>query len=264
MLQAHSILWHYLWVAPNLLLLVLAFFLVKRGLGKQHAAFLAFAALSAIAELAVYAADVLPWVTPLQFWSTVRASLLIEGPAKFVLIGAIFAHAFGDYPSLARLGKILIRAVGIFLVLTAAVAAAYAQKDSPFGIIAGVHVLEEAIYLIEAGLLVFIFSFSFYFHLSLDRRLFGIALGMGISACVHLSTWAITANAVLPPTKRVALDFVNMGTYNICVLIWFYYLLVPRKVEAKTTVPPRIASAGTPVEDDLAVWNRELERLIHQ
>lgn len=128
MLRAHSLLWHYLWVAPNLLLLGLAFFLVKRGLSKRHAAFLAFAALSAIAELAVYAADIIPSVTPLEFWKTVRASLLIEGPAKFVLIGAIFAHAFGDYPSLARLGKVLIRAVGIFLVLTAAVAAAYAQR----------------------------------------------------------------------------------------------------------------------------------------
>jgi hypothetical protein len=47
-----------------------------------------------------------------------------------------------------------------------------------------------------------------------------------------------------------------MGTYHICVLIWFYYLLVPQKVAAKPAV-------SLP-EDNLAVWNRELERLIHQ
>jgi hypothetical protein len=47
-----------------------------------------------------------------------------------------------------------------------------------------------------------------------------------------------------------------MGTYHICVLIWFYYLLVPHKVAARTPV-------SLP-EDNLAVWNRELERLIHQ
>lgn len=264
MLQAHSLLWHYLWVAPNLLLLGLSVLIVRRGLTRQHSAFLAFAVLGAIAELAVYAADIIPSVTPPEFWNTVRASLLIEGPVKFILIAAIFAHAFGAYPSLARLGKILIRAVGVFLVLTAALVAAYAQKDSPYTNIAGVHVLEEVIYLIEAGLLVFIFSFSSYFRLSLSRPLFGIALGLGISACVHLATWALTANAVLPPTKRVALDFVNMGTYHICVLIWLYYLLVPQKVEGRTTVPSNAPSLDLGPQESLEVWNRELERLIHQ
>jgi hypothetical protein len=136
------------------------------------------------------------------------------------------------------------------------VAAAYAPKNGLFGIVSGAHILEQTIYLIEAGLLVFIFALSGYFRLSFSRPLFGIALGLSISACVHLATWAVSANASLGPAKRVILDFLDMGTYHICVLIWFYYLLVPHKVAARTPV-------SLP-EDNLAVWNRELERLIHQ
>jgi len=47
-----------------------------------------------------------------------------------------------------------------------------------------------------------------------------------------------------------------MGTYHACVLMWFYYLLVPEKVVTKSAVPLP--------ENNLAVWNRELERLLQQ
>src|SRR5580765_2677952 len=135
MLQAHSLLWHYLWVAPNVLLFVLAFVLWKRGLVKRFRILFVFAILSAVSELAVYLADVTPWVTPKLFWRIDWASVLIEGTLKFVLIGEIFAQVFGSYGSLAQLGKLLIRAIGVVLVLTAAVAAAYAPPDSLFGIV---------------------------------------------------------------------------------------------------------------------------------
>ena len=50
--------------------------------------------------------------------------------------------------------------------------------------------------------------------------------------------------------------FLDMATYHLCVLIWFYYLLVP----AKATVKPTVSLP----ENNLAVWNRELERLLQQ
>ncbi len=255
MLRAHSFLWHYLWVAPNVLLLVLSLALWRRGLYKRFPAFLVFALLSALGHLAVYAADVLPFVTAGAFWRIDWASLLIEGPLKFMVIGEVFAQVFGPYVAVARLGRLLIRAVGIVLVATAAIAAAYAPKDSVFGIVSGAHLLDQTIYLVESGLLVFIFLFSAYFRLRPTRPVRGISIGLAISACVHLATWAVAANAGLPTAKRLILDFLNMGTYHLCVLIWFYYLLVPQKTPAKSVVPLP--------ENNLDVWNRELERLVH-
>jgi hypothetical protein len=257
MLQAHSLLWSYLWVTPNALLLVLGFLIWKRGIAKRVPAFFAFAFLSAISELAVYTADVLPSVNPRIFWRVDWTSLFIEGVLKFVLIGEIFAHVFGAYPSVARLGKLLIRALGVVLVLAGTAAAAYAPQDGHFGIVSGAFMLEQTIYLIESGLLVFIFLFSFYFRLAWERRLFGITLGLSVSSCVHLASWALMANGGLPDSKRLIFVFLNMATYHAVVLMWFYYLLVP----AKNTTEAQRPSAPPP-ESNLDAWNRELERLV--
>jgi hypothetical protein len=255
MLQAHSFLWHYLWVAPNVLFLFLGFVLWRRKLTQQFPAFVAFAIIGSISELAVYTADVVPRVSAQTFWRVDWASLLAEGILKFAVIGEIFAHVLGPYSSLARLGKSSIRAVGVILVLVAALAAAYAPKDSVFGIVSGAHLLEQTTYLIESGLLVFIVGLAFYFRLSFGRALFGITIGLSFSACVHLASWAIVANAGLPDQTRSLFDLFRMATYHACVLLWFYYLLGPGKVTTKSTVPLP--------ENTLDVWNRELERLVH-
>ena len=253
MLQAHSLLWYYLWVGPNLILLTLAFLLWKRRLHNAYPFFFAFAVVSALDQLALYAADIIPSVTPQWWWRIFWAGLMAEGLLKFALIGEIFGRVFDGYPAVAKLGKFMIRGVGIFLVFAAALAAAYAPKNGLFGIVSGAHVLEQSTYLIESGLLLFIFLFSAYFRLTATRQTFGIAWGLAISACVHLATWAVTSNGGLPE-KRNLLDLLNMATFHVCVLIWFYYLLVPSKVTASPKVPLP--------ENNLDVWNRELERLV--
>jgi hypothetical protein len=254
MLQAHSLLWHYLWIAPNVLLLTLAALLWRRSLQKQYPAFFAFAVIGALDQLTLYTSDVLPSVAAETWWRIFWVCLVIEALLKFALIGEIFGRVFDAYSSVAKLGKFLIRGVGVVLVLTAAIFAAYAPKDSPHGLIWGAHVLQQTVYFVEAGLLVFIFVFSGYFRLTLQRSVFGIALGLAISACVHLGTWAILANTGLPAAKRSIFDLLNMATYHVCVLIWFYYLAVPHRVVASATpVPP---------QNNLDLWNRELERLL--
>jgi hypothetical protein len=265
MLQAHSFLWHYLWVAPNVLLLFLGFLMWKRGLHKAFPAFFAFSIFSSIGQLSVYAADVIPSVTAENFWRVDWASLLVEGPLKFAVVAEIFAWAFGPYPSLARLGKISIRTVGVVLVFTSATIAAYAPKNGSFGIVSGAHQLDQTIYLIETGLMLFIFVFSYYFKLQLDRHSFGIALGLSLSACVHLATWAIMANAKVPNSVRYDLDFLNMGMYHLCVFIWFYYLLVRVKIRNDPPMdPPANPLTGVPCEEDLDALNQEMERLLHR
>ena len=260
MLQAHSLLWYYLWVAPSVLLLVLAFLMWRRRLHVTYPFFLAFAVTSAVEQLTLCIADLVPSVAAEAWWKIFWAGLLVEALVKFAVIGEIFAHVFDAYSSLANLGKILIRGVGAALVLAAALAAAYAQKDSPFPLINGAHVLQQTVFLIETGLLLFIFVFAGYFHIKATRPVFGIALGFAISGCVHLATWAILANATLPSSKRILFDFVNMGTYHGCVLLWFYYLLVPKHI------PPKPPDSPPPPEGplDLEVWNQELERLLHR
>ncbi len=67
-----------------------------------------------------------------------------------------------------------------------------------------------------------------------DRKSFGILLGLGISSCEHLATWSILTNANPSPHQRILIDFMNMATYHVCVIVWYYYLLVPEKEAART------------------------------
>lgn len=255
MLQAHSFLWHYLWVAPNILALGLGTLCWRRHLHRQFPAFFAFAIIGSVGQLIVYAADLSPTISATTFWKVDWANLVIEGILKFALIAEIFALTFDAYASVVKVGKVMIRGIGAVLVFAAATAAAYAPGDSRIGIISGAHLLEQTIFLIETGFLVFIFLFSSYFRLRMPWQVFGIAVGLAISACVHLASWAFIANVGPSEQTRYLLDFLNMAVYHACVLIWFYYLLVPHKVVTKSAVPLP--------EHNLDVWNRELERLLH-
>src|SRR3954462_11824159 len=256
MLQAHSLLWDYLWVAPNLFLLAVAFLVWKRGLSREFPTFLAFAIFGALGDLAVFGADVAPFVSAENFWRLDWANLLLESLLKFLVIGEIFSKIFSPYPSISRLGRVSVSAFGAALVLIAGLIAGFSHGDSTMRLISGAHLLEQTVFVIESGLIVFLFLFAAYFHLSWDRLSFGILPALGISACGHLGTWAIIANASPTAQTRTLFDFLNMGTYHLCVLIWFYYLLVPQRVVRKSTVPLP--------ENNLAVWNRELERLLQQ
>ena len=256
MLQAHSLFWDYLWVAPNVLLLTLVLVLWKRGLSREFPSFVLFALLSAVGDLAVFGADIAPFISPAFFWRIEWVNLLVEGLLKFVLIGEVFASVLNPYPSISRLGRILMSGFGAVLVLGSGLIAAFSRGDTPLRLVAGFHLLEQTVFIIELGLIVFLFLFVAHFRLSWDRLPFGILLGLGISACEHLAAWAVIANASPSEHTRTLFDFLDMATFHVCVLVWYYYVLVPGEVAKKSAV-------DLP-ENSLAVWNRELERLLQQ
>jgi hypothetical protein len=49
---------------------------------------------------------------------------------------------------------------------------------------------------------------------------------------------------------------VVMAAYHCCVLIWIFYLVAPERITYRT--PNKLS------EDDLGVWNEELQRLLQQ
>jgi hypothetical protein len=256
MLQAHSLLSNYLSVAPNVLLLILCFYLWKRGLHREFPFFFAFALSNGIGDLVSYAADVLPFVSAITYWRIVWVSGILQGVLKLAAIGEIFCKVFGPYASIARLGKVLIQAVGAVFVLAAAIAATYNPWGHSPGIMIGSGILQQSTFLIECGLFVFVFIFASYFHLRWPRQVFAIALGLSISACVHLATWGLLTNAGFPLPTRVVLITINGVVFHLIILSWFYYLLVPEGLPVQTPTPLP--------ENNLALWNRELERLLQR
>jgi hypothetical protein len=255
MFQPHSFLWNYLWVAPNLLLGVLALILWRRGLVREFRSFFLYALFQFVEWAILYPVDLIKSVPGVYYWAVYWIGVPIEFVLVFLLISDIYADVFGSYEALAKVAKLMIRWGAGLLIISAAVVAGFAPFDNPNWIIPACHILQESMYVVVCGLLVLLFGTASYFKLTWSHRTFGIALGLGISASIHLATWAIMANGGLVE-KRNMLDMINLGTFHVAVVIWFYYLLAPHAVVAKPPLPLP--------ENNLAVWNRELERLLHK
>src|SRR5215469_16844287 len=105
MLQAHSLLWNYLWIAPNLVFLVVGFLIWKRGLARRFRAFLAFTIIGGLGELAVFGADNAPFVSAPNYWRISWAVLLLEGLLKFLIVGEDLSKLLVPYPSVSRLAN---------------------------------------------------------------------------------------------------------------------------------------------------------------
>ena len=254
MLQAHSFLWHYLWLAPNVLSLALAVCLGRRGVHRRYPLFFCYLIFVALEEFCLYAFDLSPRVSPIIWWSALWCGTIVEGLLKFAVVAELLHHLLHSWPAVAKLGRNLVSGAGVLLVLLAAVAAAFAAPDNTPRLVGGAHILLQTMYIAQAGLILSIFVLATYFHIPWDRITLAIALGFGVVWCEHLAVWALIAGGLV--RNRDWVDLANMATYHACVVLWFYYLLIPQKVAAKVAVPLP--------ENNLDVWNRELERLVHQ
>jgi hypothetical protein len=255
MLQPHSLLWHYLWIAPDALLAFLAFAMLRRGLQRQFPAFFCYTVFESAGGAIIYAIDVTPSLfSDRAYWWSYLSFLLIEVVVKLVVVGEIFTHLLRRYSTLGRFGKTLISSLGILLVFAATLIAAFANT-TPFWLISATRILGRSTSLVECGLVIFLIVFAAYFHLTWEHRIFGIVLGFAISASIYVAHWALMTEWFFG-SKSYLLDFLVMATYHVCVLIWGYYLLIPEK-------KPTTSEVSLP-ENDLATWNRELERLLGQ
>lgn len=256
MLRAHSLLWHYLWLGPDLLQIGLAFFLVRRGLHRSFPGFFTYTIFEALETFVLYAFDLLPQVSAEMWWKAFWAGLVIGGIIRIVVIVELFQSLVRGRPTLAESGKKLFFSTGVALVLVGLAVAAYTNPVNPHRIIGYGLIVQQTLYIIDCGLILFVFAFAAHFRLAWTRATFGIALGFSVVFCEHLASRSVIAAIAIPQRGDLLLSFLNMVTYHLCVLIWGYFLLVPQK---------RATTSGVSLpETDLAAWNRELERLLQQ
>jgi hypothetical protein len=238
MLYPHSLLWHYLWVGPNALRAVLAVLLWRRGYQRQFPAFFAYLVYGAIEQFTLWTMDVLPesWVSGPAWWRTFFVGVAIEDFTKLAVVWELFAHLVRQRPSsMVKSAHGFIAGVGAALVVLALLAAAHTPVDPRTPILTfRAQVFEMEGYIVLSGLMLFLFVFAAYHRMTWGRRYLGIALGLGIAWCELMAAWALGTSRVLGD-RGFLLDFVGMGTYHACVLLWFYYLLSPIHASADPT-----------------------------
>ena len=239
-----------LWVAPALLMALLAFLMQRRHLHREVPAFFAYAVFTAAR-------------TPILFFIFHRhneiyayAYWIAEGLSAALGLAAIyevFRRLFQAYEATSRLGNLLFRWTAAGFVLLAVVAASLAQESDLNRLVAGVLAVTQGVRLVQCGLLLFLFSFCFFSGLSWRNHLFGIATGFGLFAGVQLATAAMQLRLGINQQTWV---WVNMASYNCAVLVWVSYLLAPQRAE-DTVVP-------VPVAAEAKGWNQALLQLLQR
>jgi hypothetical protein len=256
MLYPHSLLWHYLWVGTDVLLLALTLLTWRRQLYKLFPAFFVYLVFEVVQGFVLYAMDLTPGIGGDFYWSAESASVLIEVLVKLAAIWELYSRLVAARPAVAKVGNRLIACAWVALAALALFAAARAPSvDYALRFVSRSQILNEGMYLVEAGLLLFIYVFAAHYHLTWSRQQHGIALGLSISACVGVGVFAIYANRIFLEQWNYLNVFFG-SVYQVCVLIWFYYLLSPTPQSATST------DDGISLESDGTRTNlRRLQRL---
>jgi hypothetical protein len=135
-----------------------------------------------------------------------------------------------------------------------AIVVAYAQSSgdrSPLA--ASVLLTEETARTVEVGLLMFLFLFSRAFGLHWRQHVFGIALGLGIFVATELA--GVTTRAYFGPAVLRSFGLARGVAFDVSLLVWIGYLLVPERATSAAAVPDRV---------QLEQWNQAIMELIHQ
>lgn len=253
----HSFFYHYLWLAPYALQVATAVIMVRRRLARDYPAFFIYTVFQPVQGFITFGLDhavranVLG-VTPEDYWDAVWVFLVLSSVLRFAIIYEIFSHVLEDYRGLWELSRLLFAGTVVALLVVAVIVSVYGPANDPKPILGGIHVLNRAVSVMQLGQMLFLFLFASYLRLSWRSYTYGIALGLGIFSSVDLATSAIRA-ALGPAPGNYVFDFITMGTYHCCTLIWLVYALVPDSSRQMVKTLP---------VDNLERWNLELERLL--
>lgn len=249
----HSFLWHYLWIAPHALQVIIAIVMMRRGLVREFPVFFAYTMFQIVEEGTLFILDHNSAVSPVQYWRAYWVALGCDVVLRFATIVEIFSSVFENYPGLKQLTRILFRGAAVVLLFAAIVVAAQAPDDGTLPMLSRIHLLDLSVIVMQSGLLLLLVGFASYFGLSWRSPAYGIAIGLAIFASVRLATE--TVRVWTGPVAGYAFDFVTMAAYHCSVVVWLVYLLLPDRARRPLKELP---------EDNLEQWNAELQRLLLQ
>jgi hypothetical protein len=246
--------WYYCWAAPHVLQIVVLWAMLHRKLHRQFPAFFLYT----VVEILQFATLLTISSSHLGFGDTYfrvyAAGLGLSTVFRFGVIHEVLTELFQSYPVLRRPGTWLFRAVTVALIALALTLSVGPPGNSSTTFIALIQNLDRSASLLQAGLLLALFSLSRYFDLSWRSPMFGIALGVGIVASIQLMIEAIRAG--FGATGHRTLNLIAMAAYHCCVLVWLYYFMRPEPKSQLTT--------NQLPENNLEAWNRELEQLLQR
>jgi hypothetical protein len=252
MMYWHKLLLLYLWIAPHLLLAVVAVLLWKHRLHIKFPVFVVYVYYEMAEFFVLFAISETGLHQQVWYFRFFLITLAISAVLRFGVIQEIFNNMFQKQGKVESLARVSVRWTTGFLLLGSVLIPIFASGQISNNLIADIAWLGRGVAIIQCGLVFFLLAFSRLYGLSVQTYMFGIALGFGILSSVELANWAMRTVGLSESTAR-ALNLLTTGGYHIAVLIWLGYLIAP----ARAIVQPRELHVG-----ELHHWNTELERFL--
>jgi len=248
---AHSFLWHYLWVAPHVLQILVAGQIIKRNLHRDFPLFLVYTVYQVLSNAVLFTLDHSPSITADEYHVAINIDGVLSIGLRFAVIYEIFVVVLRPYGALKRLASLVIQFVLVAMLAISLFVAAYGPAAAYTSRHISLYIaMDRAASIVQCGLLLALFLFASYFGLSWRSFAFGVAAALGFYLAVQLAVVAISAYVYVPHG-----DLIGMVSYHISVIAWLFYAWAPQRGQATLKSVP---------QHQLESWNVELERLLQR
>jgi len=214
----------YLWGVQPILQSTVAVLLWRRKLRKQFPVFFWFL----LAQVGNFVVIFPAWLVGNYslyfglFWCCEAVNAYLG----FKVIHEVFLDVFRPYHTLKDLGTLLFKWAGVVMLLVSVVVA-FSNSFDQSPLVHAITTLQRSVRIVQFGLILFLVLFSRFLGVSWKQISFGISLGFGLFAGVELLLYALNSGGFV---KQGMLNQINMVTYNISILVWLGYALLPKAV----------------------------------
>lgn len=220
------------WIASSLLEAFLVGYILRKKLNREFPTFFAFLLMSTVSDVTNF---VLSFISSKAYYYAYWTGTAITIALGYAMLREIFKHVFRPYESLRTFGATLFRWSTLVLLMIGAVMALSSAPATQEPITSYIFTIDRSVQLMQCGLVVFLYLFARQLGMTEGHRVFGIAVGFGVTAATHLI--AVTLRSHFPgQTSMFVLQIANQAAYLISVIIWMVYMWRPEPERRRASV----------------------------
>jgi hypothetical protein len=220
------------WIGSSLGLLFLAGLMFRK---KLHREFPVFFALVVAEGLDGWIGIALRFISYKAYYIEYWGMSAVTSVLGFFVLREVFLHIFRPYEALRNFGKMLFRWSAAVLLLIAAVMTLSTTPATGNPLTSFTFTLDRSVRLMQCGLVIFLYLFAKQLGLTERHRAFGISIGFGVSASVHLMLDTLVA--MFPTASAIqALSIPYEFAWLVTAVIWIVYMYRPEPERRRATV----------------------------
>jgi hypothetical protein len=247
---SHPFIWLYLWIAPHVLLAVVAAVMLRSRRHRDFPVFFSYLLFEILQFCVLFAMSRLDSILASTY---LKVDLLGRAGSiafRFGMIQEMLQAPVAHCAPLRRIIARMLRCTAAVLALLAAVFIGSVYSWNFRQMIVPAYAVNQILNILQCGLLVLVFLWYWSLGVKMQNFVVGIALGMGLVAGLEPLLHALKDSRAV---DSQVVDLLQMGAYHVSVLIWLYFT---RARQEAFTSDSAVASFP-----DAREWAVELERI---